>query len=90
MYDLFEERLREEISQLIGRMIRDCQHGTFDENLLDSVQFQIDFLCNSLVRFQHQDGSTNNQLEQLLELLAETAVVAAASSPTSPIEHNTL
>ena len=79
--------MREEVTQIIGRLIHDCQHGTFDENLLDSIQFRIDFLCNSLVRFQHQNGSMNNELDQLLELLAQAAVVASNSrNPTSPIE----
>ena len=71
-----EEQLWQGIDSILGRIIRDCQ-STMDENLMDSVQFRLDFLRNSLMRYEghnHIEG-----ISEVLELLEEAAAIAASA-----------
>ena len=62
------------LQQSIRRIIRDCEQASlFDENIVDSLLFRIDYLRHVVLRFEGVSGLTANLTGQLLPLLDEAA-----------------
>ena len=82
----FQCRLRDEITDIIGRILGDCQEGVLYENVLDSILFRFDFLRSTLTRYQSPDDSNSfmdrELLNELLELSEEAANTASTISET--------
>ena len=66
----FQCRVRDEIADIIGRILRDCQEGLLDENVLDSILFRLDFLRSTLIRYQStEDSNSLMDREELMSYL---------------------